>query len=167
MGHYGEHTPRCPPPAHRRLGESRAQVPVDSPWTSLRARSVRRDIETIPGGRQAANSCEEELKSMAKQVAPACHEPEPALGPFEAVWELRRGVRGFHQGPGTEPFPPMRPDTSVQPNLLATISSPLQLRGGPYKRGHPCPRERWGCPHYSRAGSPRSREVLSEYELRT
>ena len=38
---------------------------------------------------------------MAKQVGPACHEPEPALGPFEAVWEMRRGVRGFHQGPGT------------------------------------------------------------------
>ena len=74
---------------------------------------------------------------MAKQVGPACHEPEPALGPFEAVWEMRRGVRGSHQGPGTEAFPPQRPDTSVQLNLLARTNSPLQSRGGPYKRGLP------------------------------
>ena len=76
------------------------------PWTARGHRCVPArytdDTETIPGGSQAANSCEEERKSMAKQVGPACHEPEPALGPFEAVWELRRGVRGFHQGPGTE-----------------------------------------------------------------
>ena len=30
-----------------------------------------------------------------------------------------------------------RPDTSVQLNLLARTTSPLQLRGGPYKRGLP------------------------------
>ena len=55
----------------------------------------------IPGGSEVANSGEGDVKSMAKQVGPAGHEPEPALGPFEAVEEMRRGVRGFHQGPGT------------------------------------------------------------------
>ena len=80
---------------------------MDRPCKSLRApvrpRPIHQSVDqTIPGGTTVANSCEEEHKSMAKQVGPACHEPEPALGPFEAVWEMRRGVRGFHQGPGTE-----------------------------------------------------------------
>ena len=55
---------------------------------------------------------------MARQVGPACHEPEPALGPFEVVREMGRGVRGFHQGPGTE-VPLQTPDTGAQLNLLA------------------------------------------------
>ena len=93
------------------------------------------DGETNPGESELADSCEDGVKSMARQVGPACHEPEPALGPFEAVWEMRRGVRGFHQGPGTK-IPLQRPDTSVQLNLLARITPPLQMRGGPYKRGH-------------------------------
>ena len=58
--------------------------------------------EEIPGGTEVADSCEGKEQLMARQVGPACHEPEPALGLFEAVWEMRRGVRGFHRGPGTE-----------------------------------------------------------------
>ena len=84
---------------------------MDSPCKSLRAPVPPRPKpeppryspnEAIPGASEVANGCEEDVTSMARQVGPACHEPEPALGPFEAVWELRRGVRGFHQGPGTE-----------------------------------------------------------------
>ncbi len=80
---------------------------MDSPWTSLRALSGRRTTTTLgptmaenPGESELADSCEGKEQLMARQVGPACQEPELALGPFEAVWEMRRGVRGFHQGPG-------------------------------------------------------------------
>ncbi len=47
------------------------------------------------------------------------------------------GERG-PPGRAREPrFPLHRPNTSVQLNLLARTAPPLQMRGGPYKRGLP------------------------------
>ena len=156
---------RCPPPAHRRLGDSRARArgqPVDIAACPLRAPNhdqTRPAMAENPGESELADSCEGKEQLMARQVGPACHEPEPALGPFEVVWEMRRGVRGFHQGPGTR-FPLQRPNTSVQLNLLARTAPPLQMRGGPYKRGLPA-RGRPKARHGPRGqGCPRSREVV-------
>ena len=147
----------------------------NAPWqhgtrmgTSVRLRALERrrattglgppmTRKTNPGERELADSCEEGVKSMARQVGPACHEPEPALGPFEAVWEMRRGVRGFHQGPGTD-VSHHRPDTSVQLNLLARISHPLANAGRTIQARASCPLEQPRAFGPLRAGCPRSRK---------
>ena len=121
-----------------------SRAPVDRPWKSLRVRFRRQyPRETIPGGTEVADSCEEEVKSMARQVGPACHEPEPALGPFEAVWEMRRGVRGFHQGPGTDvPSTEAGYKCGTEPACPNNLS--LAIAGRTIQARASCPRRRWG-----------------------
>ena len=81
-----------------------------------------------PGESELADSCEGKEQLMARQVGPACHEPEPALGPFEAVWEMRRGVRGFHQGPGTK-VPSTEAEYKCATEPACPNSSPLANAG--------------------------------------
>ena len=113
-----------------------------------------------PGESELADSCEGKEQLMARQVGPACHEPEPAPGPFEAVWEMRRGVRGLHQGPGTEvPSPQAGYKCATEP--ACPNSSPLANAGRTIQARASSPRGRWGAFGPSRAGSPRSRETAS------
>lgn len=155
---------RCPPPAHRRLGDSRARArgqPVDIAACPLRAPNhdqTRPAMAENPGESELADSCEGKEQLMARQVGPACHEPEPALGPFEAVWEMRRGVRGFHQGPGTK-VPSTEAEYKCATEPACPNSSPLANAGRTIQARAFCPhglRRAFGRP---RAGSPRSRET--------
>ena len=70
------------------------------PHPAKRTRAPQRPHHPDPGDTAVANSCEEPVTLMARQVRPACHEPDSPSGPLKAAGEMRRGVRGSHQGPG-------------------------------------------------------------------